>query len=136
MKADIGNEGSVISWHASFEKTQNREMGKWFPESAVFLENVNNRMGDLEDVFKTAYVDVRFDGSTSIKKVLPIICPDLTYDDLEIQDGTFAMEGWERMLKAEPAKADGIAQSLLSYCERDTLAMVEIYRFLKSLVPE
>jgi len=136
MKADIGNEGSVISWHASFEKTQNREMGKWFPESAVFLENVNDRMGDLEDVFKTAYVDVRFDGSTSIKKVLPIICPDLTYDDLEIQDGTFAMEGWERMLKAEPAKADGIAQSLLSYCERDTLAMVEIYRFLKSLVPE
>jgi len=136
MKADIGNEGSVISWHASFEKTQNREMDKWFPESAVFLENVNDRMGDLEDVFKTAYVDVRFDGSTSIKKVLPIICPDLTYDDLEIQDGTFAMEGWERMLKAEPAKADGIAQSLLSYCERDTLAMVEIYRFLKSLVPE
>ncbi|MBP3126079.1 DUF2779 domain-containing protein [Thalassospira sp. ER-Se-21-Dark] len=136
MVADIGNEGSVVSWHASFEKTQNREMGKWFPERATFLKDVNDRMVDLENVFKTAYVDVRFDGSTSIKKVLPIICPDLTYDDLELQDGTFAMEAWERLFKAKPAEADGIAQSLLRYCERDTLAMVEIFRFLKSLVSE
>jgi CRISPR/Cas system-associated exonuclease Cas4 (RecB family) len=133
MEADIGNEGSVVSWHASFEKTQNREMGKWFPERATFLKDVNDRMVDLEDVFKTAYVDFRFDGSTSIKKVLPIICPDLTYDDLEIKDGTLAMEAWEQMVKAEPAEAGGIAQSLLSYCERDTLAMVEIFRFLMKL---
>jgi len=43
------------------------------------------------------------------------------------------MEAWERMLHAEPEKSEQIACSLLSYCERDTLAMVEIYRFLTAI---
>lgn len=133
METDIGPEGSVVSWHASFEKTQNREMGKWFPDKAAFLDDINDRMVDLEDLFKTAYVDARFDGSTSIKKVLPVICPELGYDDLEVQDGSTAMEAWERMIKADPDEADQIATNLLGYCERDTLAMVEIYRFLLGL---
>ena len=54
MQADIGPEGSIVSWHASFEKTQNREMAKMFPGIAEFLINLNDRMGDLEDLFKTA----------------------------------------------------------------------------------
>jgi hypothetical protein len=87
-------------------------------------------MVDLEDVFKADYVDARFDGSTSIKKVLPVICPHLGYGDLDVQDGSSAMEAWERMINAEPEEAERIARSLLSYCERDTFAMVEIYRFL------
>jgi len=43
------------------------------------------------------------------------------------------MESWKRMLDAAPEEADSIAQSLLRYCERDTFAMVEIYRFLGSI---
>lgn len=134
MEADIGPEGSVVSWHASFEKTQNREMGKWFPDKAAFLNDINERMVDLEDVFKTAYVDARFDGSTSIKKVLPVVCPVLNYKDLDVQDGSLAMEAWERLVAADADEAEQIAQSLLSYCERDTFAMVEIYRFLAGLI--
>lgn len=134
MQADIGVDGSIVSWHASFEKTQNREMAKIFPEKEGFLENINERMIDLEDVFKSAYVDARFDGSTSIKKVLPVICPQLNYTDLELQDGSMAMEAWERMINARPEDADRIADNLLKYCERDTFAMVEIYRFLSTLV--
>ena len=134
MKADIGVDGSIVSWHASFEKTQNREMAKLFPEKEGFLENINERMVDLEDVFKSAYVDARFDGSTSIKKVLPVICPQLNYTDLELQDGSMAMEAWERMINARPEEAERIADNLLKYCERDTFAMVGIYRFLSTLV--
>lgn len=133
MKEDIGLEGSLVSWHASFEKTQNRQMTALFPNEADFLNGLNDRMVDLEDLFKTAYVDARFDGSTSIKKVLPVVCPHLNYSDLDVQDGATAMESWKRMLDAEPGEADKIAQSLLSYCERDTFAMVEIYRFLASI---
>lgn len=133
MEEDFGPEGSVISWHASFEKTQNREMGKWFPDKAAFLTDISDRMVDLEDLFKTAYVDARFDGSTSIKKVLPVVCPELNYKDLDVQDGSLAMEAWERLVKVEGEEADQIAQSLLRYCERDTFAMVEIYRFLAAL---
>ena len=134
MEADIGPKGSVVAWHASFEKTQNREMGNWFPDKAKYLDDINARMVDLEDLFKTGYVDARFDGSTSIKKVLPVVCPELNYEDLDVQDGSLAMEAWERLIAANAEDADEIAQSLLSYCKRDTLAMVEIYRFLARLI--
>ena len=90
-------------------------------------------MVDLEDVFKADYVDIGFDGSTSIKKVLPVVCPELSYKDLDVQDGTLAMEAWERLIVAEDQEADQVAGSLLRYCERDTFAMVEIYRFLEGL---
>ena len=91
-------------------------------------------MVDLEEVFKTDYVDARFDGSTSIKKVLQVVCSHLDYKELEVQDGASAMEAWQRMINAAPDEAEKIAADLLKYCERDTFAMVEIYRFLIDLV--
>ncbi len=130
MQADIGPVGSILSWHASFEKMCNRGMGRAFPDKAAFLNDLNDRMVDLEDVFKADYVDARFEGSTSVKNVLPVVCPGLGYGDLDVQDGASAMAEWERMIDAEPEEAERIAQALLSYCERDTLALVEIYRFL------
>lgn len=134
MKEDFGPTGSVVSWHASFEKTRNREMNERYPGNAEFLNSLNDRMVDLEDIFKTDYVDARFDGSTSIKKVLPVVCPHLDYKELEVQDGASAMEAWQRMINAAPDEAEKIAADLLKYCERDTFAMVEIYRFLIGLV--
>jgi hypothetical protein len=133
MENDFGNAGSVVSWHASFEKTQNSKMGKWFPEKEEFLNNLSERMVDLEDMFKMAYVDARFKGSTSIKKVLPVICPHLGYEDLDVQDGATAMDAWQRMTSLSGAEAETEAQALLAYCKMDTLAMVEIYKFLRKL---
>ena len=134
MESDIGPVGSIVSWHASFEKARNRDMALLFPEKAEFLTGLNDRMVDLEDVFKADYVDARFDGSTSIKKVLPVICPELSYKELDVQDGASAMEAWQRMIDADKALAGEIAEALLNYCKLDTLAMVEIYRFLRQLV--
>ena len=134
MQEDIGPTGSIISWHKSFEETRNRELAERYPDKADFLNNLNERMVDLEDVFKTDYVDARFDGSTSIKKVLPVLCPSLDYKELDVQDGASAMEAWQRMVNAELDEAEKIANDLLEYCERDTFAMVEIYRFLVGLI--
>ena len=134
MKADIGTKGSVISWHASFEETQNNTMKELFPDAANFLQGVNDRMVDLEELFKTGYVDARFGGSTSIKKVLPVLCPELSYEDLDVKDGTGAMLAWRELISSQSDEADELAKSLLEYCKLDTLAMVEIYRFLKKLL--
>jgi CRISPR/Cas system-associated exonuclease Cas4 (RecB family) len=134
--SQIGHIGSIVSWHASFEKTQNIEMAELFPEHAQFLETVNSRTVDLEDVFKSAYVDAQFDGSTSIKNILPVLCPKLSYSSLHIQDGTSAMEAWEKLIRTEGDEAAKISDALLRYCELDTFAMVEIYRFLADLCRE
>ena len=133
LSAGIGDQGSVISWHASFEKTQNKEMARLFPDHSDFLVDLNDRMADLEDVFKADYVDARFDGSTSIKKVLPVICPELSYKELDVQDGASAMDAWQKMVSTQGEESDQIASALLGYCKLDTFAMVEIYRFLKRL---
>ena len=133
----IGTTGSVISWHASYEKTINKEMAKMYPQYAEQLQDINSRMVDLEDIFKEAYTDAAFHGSTSIKKVLPVLCPDLSYKNLNVQDGTQAMERWFVMAEEQDkAEKEAIKNDLLEYCKLDTLAMVELYRVIQDMVAE
>lgn len=134
MEQDFGGDGSLLCWNKSFEMSCNKRMADLFPEKADFLTNLNDRTVDLMDVFKEDYVDVRFEGSVSIKKVLPVICPHLEYDQDAVHDGAGAMEAWISMVESPNAdeKAKLIRQ-LLEYCKLDTLAMVEIYKFLDSI---
>ena len=132
---DIGNVGSVVSWHASYEKTMNKAMAKMYPQYAEKLQDINDRMFDLEDIFKEAYTDAAFCGSTSIKKVLPILCPNLSYKNLGVQDGTQAMEQWFVMVAEKDVQQQAtIKTNLLEYCKLDTFAMVELYRVIKGIV--
>lgn len=132
----IGKTGSIISWHAQFEKTINKYMAMMYPEYRKRLENINERMFDLENIFKEAYTDAKFCGSTSIKKVLPILCPHLSYKNLTVQDGTQAMEQWFAMVesKNDATTRAKIKNDLLEYCKLDTFAMVELYRAVKQKV--
>ena len=131
----VGPTGSFVSWHASFEKLRNREMGDFYPAYRDALEDINERMFDLEDIFKEAYADSSFHGSTSIKKVLPVLCPRLSYAGLAVHDGTQAMEQWFAMIDSNDAAERGrIRGDLLEYCELDTFAMVELYRVLAGLL--
>lgn len=109
-------------------------MIEMLPQYKDYLSYMNNNMFDLEDVFKTDYVDYRFQGSTtSIKKVLPVLLPELTYNDLEVQNGTMALDVWGRMVLDEDFNEDKeeVRKNLLAYCELNTMAMVELYNTLK-----
>lgn len=133
LKPDIGATGSVIVWHKLFEMERNSEMGKMFPEYAEFLEDINSRVFDLKEIFEDQhYVDENFAGSCSIKNVLPVLIPELSYKDLEIQEGTMASLSWYKMnfeTDSEEEK-NKIKEAMLKYCELDTLAMVKIFKKL------
>ncbi len=136
MKKVTGERGTFVSWHASFEKSRNQDMIHLFPLHKNYLDYMNEHMFDLETIFNLDYVDYRFKGSTSIKYVLPILVPRLTYTVLKIQDGTMALDTWGRWVtdfSLSPQEKIDIGEHLLKYCEMDTLAMVEIYRVLKAL---
>jgi len=136
MRSTIPPKGNLISWHASFENTRNKEIAKIFPECSYFLLGLNKRTFDLETIFKDNYKHPGFKGRTSIKKVLPVLCPEFSYQDLEIQNGTEAMENWERMIftdELEDSERENIKISLLEYCKLDTLAMVNIFKHLMEL---
>ena len=136
MEQTIGANGTFIAWHASFEIGRNRDMSKHFPEHTSFLTYMNEHMFDLEKLFFDHYVDYRFLGKTSIKNVLPILVPELSYGVLEIQDGTMALDTWGRWVLAKDAsfeEREKIKQNLLAYCKLDTLAMVRIFEVLQQL---
>lgn len=136
MFEDFDEKGSIIAWYKTYETQRNTQLGELHPEYAVFLEAMNDRMFDLMTIFsKNYYVDAKFRGSASIKNVLPIIVPELSYKALGIQKGDQAVERWEKMIDVETPQEekDQIAKDLLEYCKLDTFAMVEIYRFLKKL---
>jgi len=130
---DIGTEGSVIVWFEGFEKSRNAELGEMFPQYKEAMLAINDRVVDLIIPFKQKwYDDPRFEGSASIKKVLPVLCPELSYKTLGIQEGGSAQRLWmEAVLDGTRAsEKERILADLLEYCGLDTLAMVEIYRKL------
>lgn len=128
MEQHIGPKGSVISWHASFENTQNKTMAKQFPDKAAFLQSLIDRTLDLEEIFVEAYVDIAFGGSTSIKKVLPVLAGDLSYADLIVANGTDAMEAWKRLIAMPDGDdKDQLRGEMLKYCKLDTYAMVRLF---------
>ncbi len=133
MRETIPDKGNLISWHASFENTRNKQIAEIYPQFSEFLLGLNNRTFDLETIFKDDYRHPGFKGRTSIKKVLPVLCPEFSYKDLDIQNGTEAMENWNRVIfdeELEEADRAKIEESLLEYCKLDTLAMVKIFKHL------
>jgi len=130
------NTGTFISWHASFEIGRNKDLIDWLPQFANYLTYINEHTFDLETIFKKDYIDYRFHGSSSIKKVQPIIAPHLSYSELDINNGTMALDTWGRMVMNKDFN-EGVLQTrknLLEYCKLDTLAMVEIYKRLVNLM--
>ena len=138
LSTTIGPNGSVVTWNANFEKGCNSRMAKMHPEYAEFFESVNERVVDLAIPFQqNSFVDHRFLGSYSIKKVLPVLVPELSYKDLGINEGLAAQRKWMQAVleeKFSDAERIQILDDLEKYCELDTLAMVEIYRFLKRII--
>jgi hypothetical protein len=132
----IGNKGTIITWNMGFEKNCNNLIGSLLPEHAEFYENLNSRIVDLMTPFsKNWFVDADFCGSASIKKVLPVLVPELSHKMLDISDGSTAQRLWmEAVLDGKrPDEKEKILADLLDYCKLDTLAMVEIWRVLSKL---
>ncbi len=137
LKKMIGPQGSVIVWNKAFEQGRNAEMATRQEADKDFLNDVNHRVYDLMEIFqKQLYVHPEFKGRVSIKKVLPVLVPDLSYQELEIREGASAMEAWfDKILNAssEEEKNETV-KSLLTYCALDTYAMYVIWRELLKLL--
>ncbi len=138
--AMAGGIGTVFVWYEAFEKTRNSEMAEMFPDLAEFFQEVNEKTCDLMKIFSdNLYVHPEFKGRTSIKKVLPVLCPHLSYEDLGIGDGMTASISWYRAATwdtMDEAARQKIFDDLEKYCERDTVAMVEIFNKLVDLLPD
>lgn len=133
LVADAGIGGTFVSWHAVYERGRNDKLIELYPQHAAVLNAVNEKMFDLEEIFtKNLYAHYGFKGKTSIKYILPVLVPELSYKTLSIQKGDHASERWEHMMKVSTSaeEKEQIKQDLLEYCKMDTWAMVMIYKHL------
>jgi len=136
LKRELGPVGTVLVWNKSFEMTRNKELALVHPIYQNFLEDLNARIYDLADFVRQGlYVHPGFKGSWSIKNVLPVMVPDLSYQDMDISEGGQASEAWWQMVYGglDADQKEHTRQALLKYCHLDTLAMVRIYDCLTSL---
>ncbi|MBN1837649.1 MAG: DUF2779 domain-containing protein, partial [Spirochaetales bacterium] len=127
----IGPEGSLVVYNASFERGVLQGLARELPRHAPGLLALAERLWDLLEIFRRYYLDPAFGGSNSIKSVLPVLVPEMSYGALEVQDGTQAQAAWNRLLvERSPVRRKALEQALRAYCGQDSLAMVEIYRVL------
>lgn len=108
-------------------------MAERFTDLAEDLLRIRSRLVDLLPITREHYYDPAQQGSWSIKKVLPVVAPDLHYGQLEgVQDGGQAQQAYLHAIAAETAEERQKAYSQLwAYCELDTFAMVRLWSQLR-----
>jgi hypothetical protein len=76
-----------------------------------------------------------FAGSFSLKAVLPAFVPEMTYEGMEVGNGTDAGLAWGSLVRGGLGKVERlrIENALPEYCGQDTLALI---RLLEKLQPK
>jgi len=135
LLAEIPEGACVLAYNQAFEKGVLRDLATAFPDLASAIETRLANVRDLMLPFKRRDVyRWPMQGSYSIKKVLPALVPDLSYEGLNVADGQMAMLAWHEMgATDDPERVAAIRRALLEYCRLDTWAMVRILEELKKL---
>jgi hypothetical protein len=136
LRTVIGGKGSVIVYNQAFELARLRECQAVYPEYADLAANIESRIIDLLEPFRSfAYYHGDQEGSCSIKAVMPALVGQ-SYKDLAIQDGGAASREFVRVTfsAVEADDRNRTRTALRAYCGQDTLGMVRIVERLHSLI--
>jgi hypothetical protein len=123
---------SPIVVYTGYENRILAELARDLPEFATPIAAVQARLFDLEKLVRAYVQHPEFHGRTSLKRVLPALVDDLSYDGLAVQDGESATLRWaEAVFGGAPASvSEAIFAELRAYCATDTMAMVRLYEEL------
>jgi len=131
LLASVGTKGAICIY-TTYEIRIIRELAKALPKYAKRLLALKDRCWDLCAVVRKHYYDPEFHGSFSLKRVLPVLVPSMSYDRLTVQDGQEAARAYVDGLSTKEAKRrQEIHRALLEYCGQDTLAMVRLRKALR-----
>ncbi len=136
LLAVVPSDACIFTWNQGFEISRLREIATVFPDKKDSINHIIKNIRDLMKPFQNmAIYNWQFNGSYSIKAVLPALVPELSYDELEINNGGMASSAWVCMVQAKDAgEKETIRKQLLQYCHLDTLAMVRILGKMKAMV--
>ncbi|MCK4827211.1 DUF2779 domain-containing protein, partial [bacterium] len=135
LLTDCGNKGSIIVY-TSFEKTRIMGLAELFSDLASSLELLVTRLVDLNAIISKHLYRPEFHGSSSIKKVLPVLVPGLGYENMDVSNGLDASATFAYMAKGKYGNEETKEKrkQLLEYCKLDTLAMVKLHECLAEYI--
>lgn len=130
---DLPEDACVLTYNKKFEIGVLKHLAETYPRKRKRIEKLIDNIRDLMAPFQSrAVYHWQMQGSYSIKKVLPALVPEHSYDELAISDGQMAMEAWHLMCAAQrPEELVSIRHNLEDYCALDTLAMVRLLDVLE-----
>jgi hypothetical protein len=132
--AVMGEIGHIVVYNETFESQRLKELGAWLPEFGGRINNIQDRLWDLFPAVRKHVYHPAFNGSFSLKYVLPALVPQMTYDGMDVSNGTEAGLAWESLVRGGLDQSEGerTRKALLTYCGQDTLALVRLLERLRS----
>ena len=133
----IPPKGTIIAYNQSFEMNCVKELARYNTELSDQLLALNERFIDLITPFRKGhYYHPAFNGSFSIKKVLPALCRNdasLDFSSLNIKNGGEASLAYKKFGELLDDEIETYRNDLFAYCRLDTLAMVKILEVIKKV---
>jgi predicted RecB family nuclease len=127
---------TIVAYNAAYEADCLRHLAKALPQWASELADIERRLVDLLPLVRDYVYHPGFQGSFSLKRVLPGLVPELRYEGMDIAEGRTASGELAELLfsgASDPQERSMVREALLAYCKQDTWAMVCLLRRLREL---
>jgi len=137
LQQHVASFGTIIVWNQGFESHVNDSIARRLPSTKHYFIAFNDRIYDLMDIFaKQYFVHKDLCGKVSIKNVLPVLTPHLSYAPLEIHDGATASLVWSKLISGRltSEEMERLYEHLREYCALDSYGMYAIWEALIKLV--
>lgn len=133
----LGDRGSIIVYHQPFESQRLCDLAAWLPEYSKRIEKIQRRLWDLLPIIRDHVYHPVFGGSYSLKSVLPALVPGMSYDGMEVSNGTAAGLVWGSSISGDcnETERQRKRKALLDYCGQDTLATVNLLATIAARSP-
>jgi hypothetical protein len=135
LLGEIPRDACVLVYNQAFEKRILRELAEYLPEHMKRLLLLTDNMVDIMEPFRRRDVyHWAMAGSYSLKTVLPVLVPELSYDGMDVCDGRMASDAYLAMGEiSDEAESARLGKALREYCRMDTYAVVRLLEKLREM---
>ena len=132
LSNEIDPKGTVVVWNGTMERHAIKNLAWDVSSFRGELLSIFDRIFDLQQIFQDYYFDPRFNGSTALHVVFPMLLPDFMPSTSEIQNRAEAQLAWERLIVADgEEERTRLIQALRAFGSLNATALLRIYEFLK-----
>ena len=135
MLKEIPDGACTLVYNMAFEKGVLQDLAAFLPEHRKGLGAVIDGLVDLMEPFRRREIyHWEMAGSYSLKNVLPVLVPELSYEGMTISGGDMASEAYFTMGEIGDAnELRKLRKALLEYCGQDTLGLVRLLEKMHSM---